>query len=194
MAFTNLDAKEINCKVAYFGAPQAGKTQNLRAIYSKISTEMKAGLVELSAEVPQNKYFDFLPLSLGQVYGYHLKMHLFSIPLTTPYRTLQNLILKGLDGAVFVVDSRVERVMENIDAFLEFKNLLKTNGFNLGDLPLIVQYNKRDLPGCVPLDILRSEFKVTSSSELEAIATEALGTMETLKALTKKIILKMAAH
>ncbi len=194
MAFTNTDAKEINCKIVYLGAPKSGKTANLRAIYASLAQEVKAGLVELSEVAEQTKLFDFLPLSLGQVHGHHLKLHLLAMPLLTPHTTLRSILLRGVDGVVFVLDSSVERVGDNVDAFNEMKNIFKNEGLSVLQTPMVLQFNKRDLPNTVPLDILRSEFLLSGAQEIEAIATEELGTMETLKAVTKQILLKMALN
>ena len=115
MAFTNLDTKEINCKIVYFGPSAAGKTENLRSIYANSAEEMKSGLMELDDGKGSTKFFDFLPISLGYVKDYHIKLHLFSLPLSNLFETVTSVLLKGLDGIIFIADSRFSRLGANIE-------------------------------------------------------------------------------
>ena len=188
MAFTNFDTKEINCKIGYFGPPGAGKTQNLRAIYEASSDEVRAGLIALKDLVEPTQFFDFLPLSLGQVQGFHIKLHLFSLPLNQVFASLTSVLLKGLDGFVFVADSRIEKLATNIDALQKFRKILSDEGYNVADLPRVIQYNKRDMEGVAPIRVLRQELNPSGAPELEAIASQAVGTMETLEAMAKQVI------
>ena len=145
MAFTNFDSKEINCKIVYFGAQGSGKTENLRSIYSSTSQDIQSGLLEFAQDELDRKFFDFLPVSLGHVNDFHVKLHLYTLPHNPLYETVSSVILKGIDGYVFVVDSRFDAMGENIEALLSAKKLLSQDGSNPNDLPLVIQYNKRDV-------------------------------------------------
>ena len=191
MAFTNFDTKEINCKIFYFGPRSAGKTANLRSIFHKTSPELRAGLFELEDAGP-TQFFDFLPLSLGYVKDYHLKLHLYSMAANHLYETLTPVMLKGIDGFVYVNDSRIEAIADCINGYRETKRFLADEGHNLAELPHVIQYNKRDLPDLVPVDVLRAELNPGSAPEFEAVASAAVGTMETLRAMAKLVLDELA--
>ena len=192
MSFTNFDTKEINCKIIYFGPPGVGKTANLRALYKQTAEELQSGLVEMSAAIPRTQFFDFLPMSLGRVQDFHLKLHLFSLPLTPLYETVQSVVLKGLDGFIFVADSRVERLASNINYLNDLRRLLSEEGFNLTDLPRVIQYNRRDEPRAVPVEILKRELNPGGDPDQEAIATESTGTLETLQMMAKQVLYRLS--
>jgi signal recognition particle receptor subunit beta len=192
MAFTNFDTKEINCKVLYFGAPGAGKTANLRSIFGNTSAEVRSGLLELDAEPQPTKFFDFLPVSLGHVKDFHLKLHLFTLPLNSLYESVGSVILKGIDGFVFVADSRVEAMADNVDCLLAARRILTEEGHNLAEMPRVIQYNKRDMADLVPVEVLRQELNPGLHPDHEAVATQSVGTMETLQAMAKQVIKRLA--
>ncbi|MBF0440940.1 MAG: GTPase domain-containing protein [Oligoflexales bacterium] len=139
-------------------------------------------------EVDYHHYFEFLPLSLGYVRDYHLKMHLYTLPDTSLYETLTPTILKGIDGYVFVSDARIEAMAENIDSYKEVKRLLASEGYHVGSLPRVIQYNKMDLDSLVPINILRQELNPGKMPDCEAIAKESKGTFETLLMITKLVL------
>ena len=157
MAFTNLESREIHCKVIYFGPPSSGKTANLRSIFNTTAAEVRSGLLELQEDSGSTKFFDFLPLSLGQVRDFHVKLHLFTLPMNSLYQSVPSVILRGIDGMVFVADSRVESMAENVDYLGRCRRLLLEEGYNMSELPRVVQYNKRDVPHAMPLEIMRQE-------------------------------------
>jgi len=193
MAFTNFDTKEINCKVIYFGPAGAGKTANLRSIFANTSSEVRAGLLEVGGEDENAaRFFDFLPISLGHIKDFHLKLHLFTVPSNSLYQSVSSVILKGVDGFVFVADSRIEALADNIDNYMQVRRLLTDSGYNIADLPRVFQYNKRDLPDVTPVDILRNELNPSRLPEQEAVALKSLGTMETLQAMAKQVITRLA--
>jgi len=192
MAFTNFDTKEINCKVIYFGPPGSGKTANLRSIYASTSSEVRSGMLELSDPGGSTQFFDFLPISLGHFRDFHLKLHLFTIPTNSLYESVSSVILKGVDGYVFVADSRVESLADNLEALLVARRMLTDEGYNVAELPRVIQYNKRDLPEAVPTDVLRGELNSVGSPEIEAVAVKSVGTMETLQAMAKLVIKRLA--
>ncbi len=194
MAFTNFDTKEINCKVIYVGPAGAGKTANLRSIYTSTSSEIRSGLLELSEQEGPTRFFDFLPVSLGHVRDFHVKLHIFTMPRNTFFESVSDIILRGVDGYVFVADSRVESMADNIESLLELKKLLADFGMNPSEMPRVIQYNKRDVKDAVPLEIMRQELNRMSSPEQEAIAIQSIGTMETLQLMAEGVLKKLASQ
>lgn len=194
MAFTNFDTKEINCKILYLGSSGSGKTCNLQKILEMTSPEVKSGLLELR----QNKrtaqgLFEFLPISLGYVKDFHLKLHLYTLPQNSLYETVPSVILKGIDGFVFVADSTIEKLGTNIAALEEAKRILSSEGILPSNVPAVMQYNKRDLPAITPIEVLRSELNTARIPEVEASANKGEGVMETLKLVSQQV-LKNIAH
>lgn len=192
MAFTNFDTKEINCKIVYFGAHGAGKTENLRSVYKSTSAEVKSGLLELEEAGGPTRFFDFLPISLGHVKDFHLKLHLFTLPTNSLYESVASVILKGVDGFVYVADSRVESMADNVEGLLAARRLLTEEGYNVADMPRVLQYNKRDLHDLVPLDVMRQELNPGNIPDHKAVATQGIGTMETLQSMAKLVLRKIA--
>jgi len=192
MAFTNFDTKEINCKVLYFGPRSAGKTENLRSIFKNTSAEVRSGLLELDEAGQQTRFFDFLPISLGHVKDYHLKLHLFTLPTNSLYESVTSVILKGVDGFIFVADSRVEAMADNVEAMGAARRLLTEEGLNVSDMPRVIQYNKRDLADLVPLEVLRHELNPGNVPDHKGIATQGVGTMETLQSMAKLVLRRIA--
>lgn len=188
MAICNFDKKEINCKVFYFGMRQAGKTENLRSLYTKTSPEIKSQLFEL--EKKPSPIFDFLPLNLGEINGYQVRLHIFTLP-PEHYRSAFDVMLKGLDGLVFVIDSDVYTLVSNIDAMRTTFYLLESAGYIVEDLPQVYQYNKRDTSDPVSLEILRDTFNPHGHPDHEAIAHRSIGTMECLRKLANLVVGKM---
>jgi signal recognition particle receptor subunit beta len=194
MAFTNFKNHEINCKVIYFGGAASGKTANLRSIYAKTSPELQSPDLELAREPGPTAYFDFLPVSLGKVREFHLKLHLYSFPIRQNSRLITDFLIQGVDGIVFVTDSRHEALASNLDAFTEMKSVIEERGVNFGELPRVVQYNKRDVSSALPMDFLQNEFNPAGSPEHEAIAIQSIGTMETLQSLSRLILDRLSQH
>lgn len=192
MAYTNFDTKEINAKVVYFGAQGSGRTTNLRAIYSALSDEVKSGKVELSPLEERTPFFDFVPLSLGQVNDFHLKMHLFTVPDNKLFSDSVSTILKGMDGYVFVADSDPINLFKTVDAYKESLGYMAKEGVDAERIPSVIQYNKRDLDSRADIEILRSEFNPLKVPEQEAISAKGIGTLETFEAISKLIIDKLA--
>lgn len=192
MAFTNFDTKEINCKIVYFGARGAGKTENLRSIYKNTSAEVRSGLLELEDAAGPTKFFDFLPISLGHVKDFHLKLHLYTLPTNSLYESVTSVILKGVDGFVYVADSRVEAMADNVEGLLAARRLLTEEGYNVADMPRVLQYNKRDLADLVPLEVLRQELNPGAVPDHKAVATQSVGTMETLQSMARLVMKKIA--
>ena len=194
MSFINYASKEINCKIIYFGAGLSGKTTNVQYIYEQTQEGQKGKLVSLSTENERTLFFDFLPLSVGDVRGYKTRFHLYTIPGQTFYETSRQFILKGVDGIVFVVDSQPERMEANIESFESLERGLEKQGYDLHKVPLILQYNKRDMPGAVTVKELEATFNPMRRPWFEAVANRGDGVMETLQAVSQSIVRELKSQ
>jgi signal recognition particle receptor subunit beta len=188
VSFINYAAKEINCKIIYFGPGLSGKTTNVQYIYEHTQNEARGKLVTLSTENERTLFFDFLPLSVGEVRGYKTRFHLYTIPGQTFYEVSRQFILKGVDGIVFVADSQAERMEANIESFEGLEKSLDKQGYDINKLPLVFQYNKRDLPGAVSIRELEATFNPMKRPYFEAVAFKGQGVMETLQSVSQAII------
>jgi len=194
MAFTNFETKEINCKILYFGSEGSGKTSNFRKILELTSPEVRSGLVELeSVGRATQGLFEFLPVSMGFVKDFHIKLHLYTLPQNSLYETVPSIILKGIDGFVFVADSTIEKLGLNIKTLDTAKNTLSNEGILPSSVPAVVQYNKRDLPSITPIEVLRSELNTARIPEVEASAQKGEGVVETLKLVAKQVLRNIAS-
>jgi hypothetical protein len=192
MAFTNYDRKEINCKVVYCGPEGAGKLTNLRSLYQSTSFESQAELMSFDENFKKLGFFGFLPISLGRVNDFHIRLHLYTLPDRILYPSLVPTILKGVDGLIFVADSKVDMLHDNIKSMESVKGMLASEGLNFTDVPSVIQYNKRDVPQTVDVKILRRELNPFASPDQEAVATQAKGTMETVRTMAKQILKQLA--
>jgi signal recognition particle receptor subunit beta len=188
LSFINYTSKEINCKLVYCGAGLGGKTINVQHIYEHTQDEGRGRLVTLSTENERTLFFDFLPLSVGEVRGYQTRFHLYTIPGQTFYELSRQFILKGVDGIVFVVDSQSERIEANIESYEQLKKSLEHQGYDIDKVPLVFQYNKRDLPGALSIEELERTFNPTHRPYIEAVASRGEGVMETLQNISQMII------
>ena len=188
MSFINYSAKEIILKIVYFGAGLSGKTTNVQYVYEHTQQEQRGKLVTLSTENERTLFFDFLPLSVGDVRGYKTRFHLYTVPGQTFYEVSRQFILKGVDGIVFVVDSQRERMEANIESFDSLEKSLDKQGYDLHRVPLVIQYNKRDAPGAVSLRELETTFNSVRRPFHEAVASRGQGVMETLQTVSQSII------
>ena len=191
MSFINYASREINCKIVYYGPGLCGKTTNLQFVYQKTAPDAKGKMISLATETERTLFFDFLPLSLGEIRGFKTRFHLYTVPGQVFYDASRKLILKGVDGVVFVADSQEERIDANIESLENLRINLKEQGYDLDKLPYIIQYNKRDLPGAMSVEELRRELNPTNVSEFEACATTGEGVFETLKAVAKLILVDL---
>ena len=193
MAFTNFETKEINCKILYLGAEGSGKSCNLEKILELTSPEVKSGLLERKpGDASTQGLFEFLPISLGFVKDFHIKLHLYTLPQNSLYETVPSVILKGIDGFVFVADSTIEKLGENIKALEEAKRVLSLEGILPSTVPAVMQYNKRDLPSVTPIEILRAELNTARIPEIEASAQKGEGVMNTIKLISQQVIKNIA--
>jgi len=191
MSFINYSSREINCKIVYYGPGLCGKTTNLQYIYNKTNPEAKGKMISLATETERTLFFDFLPLSLGEIRGFKTRFHLYTVPGQVFYDASRKLILKGVDGVVFVGDSQIERMEANIESLDNLRVNLQEQGYNLDKLPYVVQYNKRDLPNVAPLPELKKIINPTNVPEYEAVATTGVGVFDTLKAVAKLVLTEL---
>lgn len=190
MAFTNTQSKEVNCKILYFGANGAGKLTSLRSIYKQSSLDYSSSIID--AQDRQPRWFSFLPLSLTNINGFQVKLHLYTANWNEIPKDSYFSLFQGLDGIIFVVDSRIEALGANIEALQNLKSWMRMEDKNLYDMPIVVQYNKQDLADIVDLSILSSELNIFDAQEFNTVATKSQGTMECLKGLAKIIISKLS--
>ncbi len=188
MSFINYNAKEIHCKVVYYGPSLSGKTTNLQWVYNKSLSPDKSDLIELPTDVERTLFFDFLPMEIGQIRGFRTRFHLYTVPGQVVYDASRKLILKGLDGIVFVADSQAERMEENIQSLHNLEKNLEQQGYDIKNIPLAFQYNKRDLPNALPVSELRTALNRFNAPDFEGAAREGRGVFEALKTTSKAII------
>lgn len=188
MSFINYSSREINCKIVYYGPGLCGKTTNLQHIYQKTNPDVKGKMISLATETERTLFFDFLPLALGEIRGFKTRFHLYTVPGQVFYDASRKLILKGVDGVVFVADSQIERMEANAESLDNLRINLKEQGYELDKIPYVMQYNKRDLPNAASLEELRKLLNPTGVPEFEACASSGQGVFETLKAVAKGIL------
>jgi signal recognition particle receptor subunit beta len=188
MSFINYAAREINCKLVYYGPGLCGKTTNLQHIYKKVDPGAKGKLISLATESERTLFFDFLPLELGTIRGFKTRFHLYTVPGQIFYEASRKLILKGADGVVFVADSQLERVEANIQSLADMRQHLGDQGIDPDKIPLVIQYNKRDLPNAIPIDELQKTLNPRNLPWFEAVASQGTGVFETLKAIAKFVM------
>jgi signal recognition particle receptor subunit beta len=188
MSFINYSSREINCKIVYYGPGLCGKTTNLQYIYNKTNPDLKGKMISLATETERTLFFDFLPLALGQIRGFKTRFHLYTVPGQVFYDASRKLILKGVDGVVFVADSQIERMEANIESLDNLRLNLTEQGYELDALPYVVQYNKRDLPNAAALEEVRRQLNPTGVPDFEACATKGSGVFETLKAVARAVL------
>ena len=188
MTFINYASREINCKIVYYGPGLGGKTTNLEYIYSRVSPDTKGKMISLATETERTLFFDFLPIDLGEIRGFKTRFHLYTVPGQVYYNASRKLILKGVDGIIFVADSQRERGEANIEAMHNLYENLESYGYDLQKLPFAIQYNKRDLANALPLDELRAQINPMGVPDFEAVALEGKGVFETLKCVSKMVV------
>ncbi len=191
MSFINYSTREINCKIVYYGPGLCGKTTNLQFIYKKTNPTARGKMISLATETERTLFFDFLPLSLGDIRGFKTRFHLYTVPGQVFYDASRKLILKGVDGVVFVADSQVERTEANIESLENLKVNLSEQGYDLNRLPYVVQYNKRDLPNVSPIPELRSALNPQAVPDFEGVASTGVGVFETLKAVARLVLVEL---
>ena len=188
MSFINYSSREINCKIVYYGPGLCGKTTNLQVIYSKTNPDLKGKMISLATETERTLFFDFLPIALGEIRGFKTRFHLYTVPGQVFYDASRKLILKGVDGVVFVADSQIERMEANVESLENLAVNLKEQAYSLDKVPYVVQYNKRDLPNAAPVEELRRLLNPGGVPDFEACAHQGKGVFETLKAVARGVL------
>lgn len=188
MVSINYAFKEISCKIVYYGPGLSGKTTNLQYVHKKIPSNTKGELISLATDADRTLFFDFLPLNIGDIHGFSTKFQLYTVPGQVFYNATRKLVLRGVDGLVFVADSQRSKMDENIESLENLKENLKEYGYNMNKLPLVFQYNKRDLPDIATLAELETQLNPGGLTFFESVATTGQGVFDTLKYVTKLVL------
>ncbi len=191
MSFINYSSREINCKIVYYGPGLGGKTTNIQYIYDKTNPDAKGKMISLATETERTLFFDFLPLALGTIRGFKTRFHLYTVPGQVFYDASRKLILKGVDGVVFVADSQLERMDANMESVENLKENLMEQGYDLAKIPYVVQFNKRDLDNVATVEELQEALNPMLVPWFEAVAPGGSGVFETLKAVAKQVLMQL---
>lgn len=193
MSTINFANREINCKIVYYGPGVAGKTTNLKYIYTQVPDTVKGEMVSLATEDERTLFFDFLPIDLGTVQGFKTRFHLYTVPGQVFYNASRKLILRGVDGIIFVADSASNRLRANAESMRNLRENLDEYNLNLEEIPMVIQFNKRDLPDAVPTEMLRSILDPQDRfPSFDAAASSGVGVFETLRAVSKMVLERLA--
>lgn len=188
MVLFNYATKEITAKIVYYGPGLCGKTTNLQFIYESLPSNHKSKMLSLSTKTDRTLFFDFLPLDLGKIRGMRTKLQLYTVPGQVYYNSTRQLVLKGADGVVFVADSQDYALDANLESLQNLEDNLKRQGLRIRDLPIVIQYNKRDLPNALPVAELNREINKLATSYFESVATTGVGVEETLNGVTHLVL------
>jgi mutual gliding-motility protein MglA len=188
VSLINYSSREINCKIVYYGPGLCGKTTNLQQIYSRVPQDTRGKMISLATEMDRTLFFDFLPLELGQIRGFRTRFHLYTVPGQVYYNASRKLILKGVDGIVFVADSQIDRFEANIESMMNMHDNLAEHGLSTEKVPFVLQYNKRDLPRVVSVEDLEKELNPLRVPFFEAVALRGTGVFDTLKVACKMVL------
>ena len=188
MSMINYASREINCKLVYYGPGLGGKTTNLEHIYGKVSPNTRGKMISLATETERTLFFDFLPVDLGTIRGFKTRFHLYTVPGQVYYNASRKLILKGVDGLVFVADSQIDRFEANVESYMNMLDNLTEHDLAIEKIPFVMQYNKRDLPRVVPIDDLERELNPRKAPYFEAVALRGTGVFDTLKVACKLVL------
>jgi signal recognition particle receptor subunit beta len=188
MTFINYAAREINCKIVYYGPGLGGKTTNLKWIYGKSNPTSRGKLISLATETDRTLFFDFLPLDLGTIRGFKTRFHLYTVPGQVFYDASRKLILKGVDGVVFVADSQAARMEANVESLKNLRSNLRDHGYELGKIPYVLQLNKRDTASAVPVEEMKRQLVMKDEPVFEAVAQSGAGVFDTLKSIARMVL------
>lgn len=194
MSLINYSSREINCKIVYYGPGLCGKTTNIQYVYNKVDPGTKGKLITLATEMDRTLFFDFLPLELGTVKGFKTRFHLYTVPGQVYYDASRKLILRGVDGIVFVADSQTSRYDANIESLYNLHDNLEEYKLKIEDIPFVIQYNKRDMPDIIGIDDLEQELNPEEYPSYEAVAVNGDGVFDTLKAVAKGVLQKLSQN
>lgn len=191
MALINVASREIHCKIVYYGTGYCGKTTNLQYIHGHAPQPARGDLLSIATETERTLFFDFLPLDLGEVHGFRVRFHLYTVPGQVLYERTRVAVLNGADGAVLVVDSGPEKLEENFQSLIELETNMRRLGKDLGDFPFIIQWNKRDLPNAVPVETLEKYLNRRRVQTFTASALTGDGVFATLRAICKTVMAQL---
>lgn len=191
MSFVNYVNKEVNCKIVYYGPGLGGKTTNIQYVYQKTSGDSKGNIISLNTENERTLFFDFLPLDLGEIRGFKTRFHLYTVPGQVFYEASRKLILRGVDGVVFVADSQVERMEANMESLKSLEKNLVDQGYDITKIPIVMQWNKRDLPNATSVLDLHNALNKWNVAEFEAVAMKGVGVFDTLKMISKLVLMNL---
>jgi mutual gliding-motility protein MglA len=191
MTFINYAAREINCKIVYYGPGLCGKTTNIQYIFDKTGATAKGKLISLATETERTLFFDFLPIELGTIRGFRTRFHLYTVPGQVFYDASRKLILKGVDGIVFVADSQEARMDANVESIRNLKENLRDHGHAIEKVPYVLQLNKRDLPSAVATEEMVEMLRLGDEPVFESVACKGTGVFETLKAVVKGVLVDL---
>ncbi|GAA0498440.1 GTP-binding protein [Deinococcus depolymerans] len=195
MSTINFAAREINCKIVYYGPGMSGKTTNLKHVFSKVPGHLRGEMVSLATEDERTLFFDFLPLDLGTVQGFKTRFHLYTVPGQVFYNASRKLILRGVDGIVFVADSAPNRLRANAESMRNLRENLQEHGIDVRDVPIVLQVNKRDLPDALPTDMIRSVIDPKGELQMfEAMSDKGVGVFETLKTVSRLVLERLSQN
>ena len=191
MALINIATHEIHCKIVYYGIGYCGKTTNLQHVFRSIHPNVRGDMLSIATETERTLFFDFLPLDLGTVHGFRTRFHLYTVPGQILYERTRLAVLNGADGIVFVVDSQSEKFEENIQSITELELNLRRIGKDLSHFPLVMQWNKRDLPTALPVHVLERYLNRRRVPSFEAVAYSGKGVFATLRAISKCVMVQL---
>ncbi|HSL98534.1 MAG TPA: GTPase domain-containing protein [Candidatus Limnocylindria bacterium] len=191
MSFINYSTREINCKIVYYGPGLCGKTTNLQYIFKRMNPESRGKMISLATETDRTLFFDFLPVSMGEIRGFKTRFHLYTVPGQVFYDASRRLILRGVDGVVFCADSQLTRMDSNLESFDNLKINMREQGYDPDRIPLVLQYNKRDINSVASVAELHALLNYRNVPEFEAVATTGVGVFETLKAIIKQVLIDL---
>ncbi len=195
MSLVNYATREITCKIVYYGPGRSGKTTNLHYIYGQVPQDRKGTMVSLATQTDRTLFFDFLPLDLGSISGFTTKFQLYTVPGQVYYQATRKLVLHGADGVVFVADSQARQLEENIESFQDLHANLADHGIDPRVMPLVVQYNKQDLPTelILPVPELSDAINFRGVPEFSADALHGPGVFETLRGISEIVLRRLSA-
>jgi signal recognition particle receptor subunit beta len=191
MSFVNHNKKEVNCKIVYYGPGLGGKTTNIQHVYKKTSGDNRGNIIKLNTENERTLFFDFLPLELGEIRGYKTRFHLYTVPGQVFYEASRKLILRAVDGLIFVADSQLEKMDANLESLEGLEKNLTEQGYDIEKVPLVFQWNKRDLPNVTSNEDLEAKLNKWGSPSFEASAVSGEGVFETLKEVSKLVLMNL---
>ena len=191
MSFVNYHTKEVNCKIVYYGPGLGGTTTNIQHVYQKTVGKSKGDIISLNPENERTLFFDFLPLDLGEIRGFKTRFHLYTVPGQVFYEASRKLILRGVDGIIFVADSQVEKMESNVESLQNLEKNLIEQGHDPENIPLVLQWNKRDLPNTTSLEDLENQLNKWKVPSFTAVATSGEGVFDSLKMVSKLVLMNL---